>query len=221
MLIYIPITSKLLVCRGGDYTLVWISTPHLHFNSFFMETLEIWKDIDWYEGLYMISNIWRIKSCSKYTPWSFWLRKVQRLYKERILKPGWGIGKYKRIWLYNKWNYITISIHRAVAQAFIKNPNNKPCVNHIDGNKFNNVQSNLEWVTYSENIQHAKKNNLLRPNNKAVLQFSIDWKFIRRWECARDIYRELWLLPSSISLCCNNKIERYKGFVWKFDSKLL
>lgn len=51
-------------------------------------------------------------------------------------------------------------IHRLIAKAFIPNPDNKPCINHIDGNKLNNSLDNLEWVTTQENTKHAYANNL-------------------------------------------------------------
>ena len=61
-------------------------------------------------------------------------------------------------------------VHRIVAQLFVDNPDNKPEVNHKDGNKLNNHASNLEWVTRTENMQHAFSNGLVdnesnRPHN--------------------------------------------------------
>lgn len=54
-------------------------------------------------------------------------------------------------------------IHKAVAETFISNPENKPEVNHKDGNKLNNNVDNLEWVTSSENMRHAIDTGLLKP----------------------------------------------------------
>ena len=56
---------------------------------------------------------------------------------------------------------IFLRVHRLVAETYIENTNNKPFVNHIDGNKLNNSINNLEWVTSKENMIHASKNNLL------------------------------------------------------------
>lgn len=65
-----------------------------------------------------------------------------------------------------KDNYL---IHRMVAEVFIPNPDNKPCVNHKDGNKHNNCVDNLEWVTYEENSQHAVKMGLIKSGKDSYL----------------------------------------------------
>lgn len=71
------------------------------------------------------------------------------------LKPCRNKKGYLKVYLYNDSGRKCMSVHRLVAQAFIPNPNNLPEVNHKDTNKNNNVVSNLEWCTGSENIKHA------------------------------------------------------------------
>lgn len=110
---------------------------------------EIWKDIPGYEGLYQISNKQMVKSLSRK---EFGGRN--RIRGERILKPRTDRGGYLHVALSKNGETKNLSIHRLVAIAFIPNPDNKLCVNHIDGVKKNNSIDNLEWCTHSENTKH-------------------------------------------------------------------
>lgn len=71
---------------------------------------------------------------------------------------------YLAVDLYKDGERKTKRIHRLVAEAFLPNPDNKPEVNHIDGNRYNNDVSNLEWVTSKENCRHAWDNGLMKPS---------------------------------------------------------
>ena len=113
--------------------------------------LEIWRDIKNYEGIYEVSNLGRIKSISR----------NGTIKENRILKPNKVMG-YSQVGLQKYGTRKYKKIHRLVAEAFIPNPENKKEVNHKDGIKTNNVLSNLEWCTRSENIIHAFDHNLAK-----------------------------------------------------------
>ena len=71
---------------------------------------------------------------------------------------------YLSVDLYSDGKRKTKRVHRLVAETFLPNPDNKPEVNHIDGNKHNNDVSNLEWVNSKENCRHAWDNGLIKPS---------------------------------------------------------
>lgn len=116
---------------------------------------EIWKDVVGYEGRYQVSNLGRIKRITRITKWiSINGKEAYRLDKEKIFSLEVGKTGYPIIRLHKNGHKRRVTVHRLVAQAFIPNPQNKPCINHKDGNRTNNNINNLEWCTYSENNLH-------------------------------------------------------------------
>ena len=103
---------------------------------------EIWKDIEGYEGLYQISNMGRVKS----------LNYKGHKGKVRILKQSFDKYGYLNVGLTDSEGKMkTIKVHRIVAQAFIENIGDKPCVDHISTVKTDNRVENLSFVTHKEN----------------------------------------------------------------------
>lgn len=189
--------------------------------------IERWKDIPGYEGKYIISNKGRVMSLP------FERRNGTNgsyLNKEKVLTPQENNTGYYRVCLLKNKKRSHLYIHRLVAENFIKNYKNSPCVNHIDGNKLNNNVENLEWVSYSENSSHAyhvlKNNDCksqlncfgdLNKNSKPVIQLNLNGEFVKRWECLRQIDRETDFCRVSVANCCKGKHEAYKGFKWVFE----
>lgn len=115
---------------------------------------EVWKDIIGYEGFYQVSNIGRVRSLDRDMIDKNGIGYSLKGSIRKISCTGKG---YQNIGLSKDGEQKTFFIHRLVAESFIPNPKNLPIVNHIDGDTHNNHVSNLEWVTQSENINHAIK----------------------------------------------------------------
>ena len=112
-----------------------------------------------------------------------------------------------------------------VANAFITNPQNLPQVNHIDGDKTNNCVANLEWVTDGENLLHAyrvlgrkQKTGKNHHNSRAVLQLK-DGKIINSFDSLNEAARTTGAHHSGISMCCNGKIKKHKGYQWSYKEE--
>lgn len=112
-----------------------------------MNIKEEFKEIKGYNKKYFISNFGRVFTTD------YRGNKVWKEMKQRLIKGYKSVGL--RIYENGVSKQTIYKIHRLVATYFIKNPYNKPVVNHIDGNKQNNIVSNLEWVTTQENTRHA------------------------------------------------------------------
>ena len=105
--------------------------------------IEIWKDIQNYEGLYQISNQGSIRSLLR-------SGKCKRYLKPYITSDG-----YARVILSKNGKLKSHKIHRLVAETFIPNPDNLPQINHKDEHKLNNCVDNLEWCTAKYNINYG------------------------------------------------------------------
>ena len=117
----------------------------------------IWRSVEGYEGIYEVSNYGELKSLSRII---ILKDGTQRKLNTKILKPI-KIGDYHGYQLTNSTGSKKHYIHRLVCTAFLENPKgDQVTVNHIDGDKYNNELSNLEWSSYSENLKHAYRNGL-------------------------------------------------------------
>ena len=118
---------------------------------------ENWKDVIGYEELYQVYNLGIIKSLGGSRIRS---NGRKQTFSEKIMKFNVDKDGYFRVNLTKNKKGKVFGVHRLVAQAFIPNPENKPCVNHKSGNKKDNSVDNLEFCTVAENNNHAIKTGL-------------------------------------------------------------
>lgn len=108
-------------------------------------------------------------------------------------------------------------VHRMVAMTFIDNPENKPYVNHINGNRSDNNVENLEWVTPSENTQHAVKTGLMNNGRKkAVIQYNLNGERMSTFESASEAARQTGGSQSKITMCCKRQRQTANDYQWRY-----
>ena len=175
----------------------------------------MWKDVNNVPGIpdgkYEVSSEWQVKI------------KV----KKRCLKP-FKCRRYMLVKLCHFEVQKTISVHRLVASAFIPNPQNKPEVNHIDGNPANNCVENLEWVTKEENMAHAARTGLMPKGKKfgkscrakAVAAYTLEgdllYVFSSGSEAVYAVSTGKSYKPTKVLAVCRGRRETAYGFQWRY-----
>ena len=173
---------------------------------------EEWKDIEGYEGIYQVSNLGRVKSLEA----GLLVKNgYYRTKKESILSQYLCHNGYLAICLRLNKKTKRFLVHRLVGAAFIQNPDEKPTINHKNGNKQKNCIENLEWSTYSENLSHALETGLRKPKKNVLSEFqalaAITFMSTRK-RCGASISREFNVSKSTIDRV--RKRETWRHIPW-------
>ena len=195
---------------------------------------EIWRHVVGNES-YMISSKGRVKSLERNYIDSMG-RKCHVAEKFMKVKISKSTG-YPRVSLCKNGKSISFCIHRLIAEAFIPNPNNYPCVNHIDENRANSVLENLEWCTYKYNntygsAREKRRESLIRfykenpeftmtvkkrGNSFKVNQYSLDGNLIRTYDGGLPEIKEIFGRNASVVSCVLHRNKTAYGFVWRYE----
>ena len=182
---------------------------------------EIWKDIKGYEGLYQVSNFGRVLSLN-----------YRNTGKPGLMNTGKNNYGYLQVCLSKNEEEKNYKVHRLVAQTFLANPENKPCVNHkIEGDEGKTInmvffnedgtideeKTTIEWCTHEENINYGTHNERsAKTKSKKVLQLSLDGDLIREWESSKECGRN-GFNQGNICEWCNGKRKTQRGFRWEYE----
>lgn len=193
--------------------------------------IEIWKPIVGYENYYEVSDLGNVRSIDRTIVHS---NNNIFNYKSKILKSAINKYGYLQVGLSINSKTKSYCIHKLVAIAFIPNVNNKPTVNHKDGNKLNNYIDNLEWATKSEQAIHSLKNNLRKmPNSwigkfgskhgasKIVIQYDLNNNYIAEYGSIIEASKINNINRTTICMVCKNKKKTAGGYVWKYKNNNL
>lgn len=160
-------------------------------------------------GLYQVSNLGNVRSLN--------YRKSNKI---KLLSFRYNTIGYVYVCLSKNGFHKYVSIHRLVANTFLKNKNHYLQVNHIDGNKLNNHVENLEWCNPIENMNHAFKTGLInfkkKRNRRKIFQYNSEGYFIKEWESINQASRECNIARSAILYCCQGKYKTSGGYVWRY-----
>ena len=175
--------------------------------------IEVWKPVVGYEGLYEVSSIGRLKSLSKK-----WVSGTGRIccHDGMIMSLTKSPEGYPQARLRKNKIATTHRIHRLVAEAFILNPLQYRCVNHIDSNRENNSVGNLEWATHQTNRVHALNHGFaLRGNKNPLTKIKDEDLLVIAYESYdksnRSLAKEYGVSEGLISTIRSNKYKRMQN----------
>lgn len=177
--------------------------------------MEIWKGIPNFETYYEVSQIGNFRSKKRFVERGS--HTFER--KEMQLKKHLNATGYPLVRLIVDKRIVRLMVHRLIAICFIDNPNNYPCVNHIDGNKENFNISNLEWCTHQHNMEHASKTGLMigRPV-KPISQFSKDGILLNKFNSITEASSSIGIIgaQSNIVKCAKGNIQTAYSYKWSY-----
>lgn len=159
-----------------------------------------WRDIEGYEGLYMVSDQGDIFNCSR--------NSLMKLRKDR--------KGYLLVGLTKKGNQKTYRVHRIVANAFINNIFKKPQINHLNEVKHDNRVDNLEWVTNKENSNYGSRNTKISlSKGKPVKGVNIKTGEEITFQTVSEVI-SYGFDKSHVASCARGESKTHKGFIWKY-----
>lgn len=200
---------------------------------------EIWKSVRRFESYYEVSNMGNVRSIDR-------IVKRGRFFEKRkshllsVVKSS-GTHGYCFVNLYKDGKTYPKKVHRLVADAFIENPDNKPCIDHINGLRDDNRVENLRWVTYKENANNPITYNKCLKNTytkevtkkaldtwkkkggkgapKTVYQYTKDGEFIAEYYSGADAARVTGICHTNIIDACNLENKTAGGYFWTYNKK--